>query len=154
MTVPTYPDDVWYFAYGSNLDIDQKQARTGSIREARRCRLVDYRLAFNKKSQLYGVCANIVPDTAKEVWGVVYRCRPGTLEKMDTHEPGYQQLRVNVDLESGNRLEAITYVAEPEQVCPEGRPKREYAAKIIKGAEHHGLPACYIREIRELVKSP
>ena len=58
------PDDpVWYFAYGSNLDRDQKEARTGAIREARVARLRGYRLAFNKRASKAGrLYANIVPD--------------------------------------------------------------------------------------------
>ncbi len=31
--------DSWYFAYGSNLDIDQKELRIGTIRHAEVCRL-------------------------------------------------------------------------------------------------------------------
>ena len=41
-------DDCWYFAYGSNLDVDRMQFRTGPMREARRVRLDGYRFAFNK----------------------------------------------------------------------------------------------------------
>jgi hypothetical protein len=41
--------DKWYFAYGSNLFIDQKEQRTGRIRQAVCCRLAEYRFAFNKR---------------------------------------------------------------------------------------------------------
>ena len=79
-------DDQWYFAYGSNLDIDQKQARTKGIRQAVRCRLRGYRLACNKRGRNGDVYANIVPDAAAEVWGVIYLCCPDALLKMDRCE--------------------------------------------------------------------
>ena len=46
-------DDVWYFAYGSNLDPTRKERRTGQIREElddkpKRVRLQNYCFAFNK----------------------------------------------------------------------------------------------------------
>jgi hypothetical protein len=46
-------DDVWYFAYGSNLWIEQKELRTSAIRTGgdrpRIARLTDFRFAFNKQ---------------------------------------------------------------------------------------------------------
>ncbi len=152
--IETYPDDVWYFAYGSNLDIDQKQDRTGPIREARRCRLPGHRLAFNKRSKGGQVCANIVPHRGGEVWGVAYRCRPGTLEQMDTYEGvasgHYRQVSVEVVTEAGERLRATTYVAEPGYLCPEARPSQQYAEKIVRGARRHQLPASYVEELVRL----
>lgn len=41
--------DHWYFAYGSNLSTEQKERRTGFIREARCARLDGYHIAFNKR---------------------------------------------------------------------------------------------------------
>ena len=60
--------DQWYFAYGSNLFINQKERRTGRIRQAVRCRLPGFRFAFNKRGNGGQVYANIVPDDAAEVW--------------------------------------------------------------------------------------
>ncbi len=81
------PGDRWYFAYGSNLSRDQKQARTGPIRDARRCRLPGYRWVFNKRgSSKNPVFANIVQDAGHEVWGVAYLCGRSAFEKMDTYE--------------------------------------------------------------------
>ena len=58
-------DDVWYFAYGSNLWRDQKQDRTGAIRQGderpRIARLADHRLAFNKRGARGELFANIMP---------------------------------------------------------------------------------------------
>ena len=41
--------DQWYFVYGSNLFTDQKEDRTGCIRQSIRCRLPGFRFTFNKR---------------------------------------------------------------------------------------------------------
>ena len=68
------PIDIWYFGYGSNLSMDRKEQRTGSIRSARTACLKDYRFAFNKGGAGGEVYANIMPSPGKVVWGVVYLC--------------------------------------------------------------------------------
>jgi gamma-glutamylcyclotransferase len=78
--------DRWYFAYGSNLLPDQKQRRTGTIREVKRCRLLGWRLAFNKRGNDGAFYANIVGHETEEVWGVIYRCNPHALSQMDDYE--------------------------------------------------------------------
>ena len=47
----------FYFAYGSNLDIERMTQRTGAVASAEVAKLTDYRLAFDKRSS-GGVCAN------------------------------------------------------------------------------------------------
>ena len=39
-------DDKWYFAYGSNLLVDQKEDRTGRIRKAIKYNLPGYKSDF------------------------------------------------------------------------------------------------------------
>lgn len=141
-------DDIFYFAYGSNLNSDQKEDRTGPIREARRARLLGYRFAFNKRAFKGGVYANIVPDEGSTVWGVVYRCKPETLDHMDIPEGvkdgHYIRYPVRVVLDDGQELDATTYVAGPAYVCPEGNPEAAYLNRIILGARAHRLPEDYI----------
>ncbi len=144
-------NDEWYFAYGSNLCVEQKKERTGPIRAARRCRLPGYRLAFNKKGTSGEVYANIVPESTEEVWGVIYRCNPDTFRKMDCYEgvPAghYHHRTVEVVTEGGEVLAAITYVAGRDHVCQESPPSDRYLNKILRGAKDHRLPANYIRSI-------
>jgi gamma-glutamylcyclotransferase (GGCT)/AIG2-like uncharacterized protein YtfP len=125
--------DRWYFAYGSNLDVDQKQRRIGRIRQALRCRLPGYRLAFNKRGQKGQPFANIVPDDNAEVWGVVYLCNPNAMQDMDGDEGvaggHYKHVVVRVVNDLDEELEAITYIAVDEFVCEPGRPSDEYLRK-------------------------
>ena len=147
-----FEEDVLYFAYGSNLDPVRKVGRTGPIREARVARLDGHRLAFNKRGQQGGVYANIVPQAGSVVWGVVYRCRPETLETLDDHEGvvggHYERVPIEVDVH-GERVRALAYVAGVRHTCPEGRPDDEYLRHILDGGRHHGLPEDYLREVEE-----
>jgi gamma-glutamylcyclotransferase (GGCT)/AIG2-like uncharacterized protein YtfP len=146
--------DQWYFAYGSNLFVDQKEERTGRIRRAVRCRLKGYRFAFNKKGSKGHVYANIVPDAQAEVWGVVYLCSPEALADMDRYEGvangHYEQITVTVEKDSDESVQAITYVAGQDFVCEPSRPSEDYLDRIVSGARHHGLPQAYIELIEAL----
>lgn len=147
-------EDQWYFAYGSNLFIEQKVDRTGPIRKAVRCRLPGFRFAFNKRGNGGQIYANIVPDKNAEVWGVVYLCNPTAIQKMDRREGvangDYEQKLVTVEKDSGEKVEAITYIAGEDFVCKPGKPTSDYLLKIIAGARHHSLPEEYIVEIEIL----
>lgn len=146
------PDDVFYFAYGSNLDVEQKEFRTGPIRESLRCRLRGFRFAFTKQGEDDQVFANIVPDEAAVVWGVVYRCTPDTLNRMDRYEGvgggHYVRSEVRVLCDSGEEVNAVTYVAGSKFLCTGRYPRPEYVHRVINGARHHRLPEDYVREIQ------
>lgn len=79
-------DELWCFAYGSNLLREQIKRRIGHIPEAPRAWLEGYRLAFNKLGGDGTGKANIVKQPGTKVWGVVYRCSPEDLDKMDSYE--------------------------------------------------------------------
>lgn len=147
-------DDLFYFAYGSNLDTLRKEERTGRIREARMARLKDYRLAFNKRASGGGVFANVVRQPGSEVWGVAYRCRPEALDQMDRYEgvPGRHYVRSQVEVEATGKdvIQAITYIAGAEFICPEGRPHTAYLRRIILGAKAHGLPSEYVAHVERI----
>jgi cation transport regulator ChaC len=148
--------DRWYFAYGSNLSINQKEIRTGTIRKAVRCRLPGFRLAFNKRGSRGEVFANIVPEAGNETWGVIYLCDPRAIEELDVHEGvgkgHYEHTAVTVFDDSGKAYEALTYVACKESVCNPGQPSEAYLSTIVTGARQHALPEAYVAKIKELAR--
>lgn len=148
--------DQWYFAYGSNLSAEQKERRTGPIREARRARLDGYSIAFNKRGSDGTGKANIVPYRTGVVWGIVYRCSPSALDEMDIHEGvhsgHYRRTRVRVRTDDGDEIEAITYVAGDSFVDDSLVPADEYLRTILQGARDHGLPDTYIHEIKRAAR--
>jgi gamma-glutamylcyclotransferase len=147
--------DTWYFAYGSNLFVDQKVLRTGAIRKPVRCRLPGYRFVFNKRARSGdGVYANVVPDDSATVWGVACLCNEAAIAELDGYEGvsggDYRHQHVGVVTDEGEALHALTYVAGDDYVCEEGRPRADYLDAILDGARHHGLPEDYVASIEAL----
>jgi hypothetical protein len=137
-----------------HLSVDQKEERTGRIRQAVRCRLPGYRFAFNKRGGKEQIYANIVPSPNNEVWGVIYLCNPIAMRTMDGREGvptgDYAREPVVVITDSGEQVTAQTYIAGPDFICPEGLPSQEYLQKIVTGARYHHLPEDYIQRIERL----
>jgi Gamma-glutamyl cyclotransferase, AIG2-like len=102
--------DEWYFAYGSNLWVDQMIRRIGPIRQGddwpRFVQLPGYRLAFNMQGDCGRVFANIV-QPGEAVLGVVYRCGPAALDILDRYESGYERQRVTVVDDRSEEIEAV-----------------------------------------------
>ena len=148
--------DIWYFAYGSNLSMDRKQQRTGSIRSARTACLRDYRFAFNKGGAGGEVYANIVPSAGKMVWGAVYLCDQLAMDRLDNDEAvergDYWRHHVEVETTDGELLNAEVYVAGEDFVIAEGRPRPWYLDLILLGARKNDLPEEYIKTIEELAR--
>jgi hypothetical protein len=76
-----------YFAYGSNLDWAQMKQRCPLAKFVCRAKLPAHRLAFTLKSPRRdcGV-ADVLPDQAKDVWGVVYELLADELKDLDKDE--------------------------------------------------------------------
>jgi gamma-glutamylcyclotransferase len=144
-----------YFAYGSNLWIDQMIERTGPLRTgAERPRvalLANYRVVFNMRWDQGQAFANLM-SPGEGVHGVVYCCCAETLEKMDAFEKGYERKRVRVVLEGGEELNAFTYFAQAANIGTGSQPSAEYLQRILCGAKQHGLPETYIRELEASAK--
>ena len=142
----------WYFAYGSNLCVEQMERRTGPLDESepRPCiaRLAGYRLVFNMLGDDDQVYANII-QPGDGVIGVLYRCGEAALAALDVYEEGYDRRQVVVTLESGETRQAMAYVARPECTTNRGRPSVEYLAIILRGARRQGLPEDYITSIED-----
>jgi gamma-glutamylcyclotransferase len=143
----------WYFAYGSNLWIDQMTERTGPIRKGadapRVARLANHRVVFNMHGGDGHVFANIM-SPGEGVLGVVYRCSPESLRQLDTYEQGYERGHVQVVLENGERLDAVTYFAKPAHVGNCSQPSAAYLQRILDGARQHGLPSAYIQGLEAM----
>jgi len=141
--------DTWYFAYGSNLDVDQMGARTEAICTALRCRLPQYLLVFNKLPDAgIGAFASIIADKASSVWGVAYLCDEEAIARLDRREGvatgHYRHENVDVVTDAGDVLHAMTYVAGDDHTREGLRPRSEYLRTIIAGARQHALPREYV----------
>jgi gamma-glutamylcyclotransferase len=143
-------DEVWYFAYGANMDDNTFRVRRGiQARESRSGHLVGYRLRFNLNGRPKGKAApaNLHPDPEAEVWGVLYRITRRDLMRLDSTEgiPGRGYRHTVVEVEDADRrlLQAVTYMAQGNEV--DGKPSLRYITLLRDGARTHRLPETYIR---------
>ena len=141
---------LWYFAYGSNLLIEQMIARTGESchggHRPRFARLADHRLVFQRLTPAGTAFANIV-SPGDGVLGVVYSCSPAALDRLDDYERGYTRQLIRVTDHRGEVLEALAYVMTATMAASLGRPSDDYLKKIVDGARQHGLPEQYIGNV-------
>jgi gamma-glutamylcyclotransferase len=146
----------WYFAYGSNLCVNQMIARTGTLWNAgnspKIACLANHRLAFQQLDTAEVAFANI-QSPGNGVLGVVYRCSPNDLAKLDRYEVGYERQPIVVTLEHGEILTAVTYVMQPALAARHGKPIAHYLETIVSGARGHGLPPEYISRIVATARS-
>ena len=148
-----------YFAYGSNLNWGQFQARCPSARFHSRVLLPGHSLVFPRNSvSLGGGVAGIEPREDAHVWGVVYEIAHADLSPLDDYEghaPGgvgnhYERGTIGVlhEGDEGRALEVMTYFANPEPTP--APPSRYYMDIILGGARHWDLPAHYVQALENI----
>ncbi len=142
-------DDVWHFAYGSNMNEAVFCGRRGMRPRAWRAgRIEGYRLRFNLEGRPRGKAApaNIAPDPAGEVWGVLYLITGADLVHLDWTEgvPGrrYRHLWLTAEDGEGTPIPCFTYIADGKE--RDGRPSLRYLTLVREGARAHGLPPTYL----------
>lgn len=141
---------VLYFAYGSNLDVDQMRERLDkpTLHPAGVAELGGWSFAFNKHSTDGSDKANIVTDASGRVLGCLYDLTPADLAILARHEAGYTIRDVEV-IREGSPVTAKVFVAK--QVCDkECGPSKSYRDQIVRGARAIGIDGTYIELLRSL----
>lgn len=151
-----------YFAYGSNLDVEQMARRCPGHRVLGRALLADYRLCFPRRSLVRGCgTAGIEPCPGGQVWGALYVLTSEDVralhahEGFDPHGPAHANRHVptHVEVATGEgRLRAYTYLAVPDGSG--ALPSPDYLGHLLRGAVHHGLPQDYVAWLRALATAP
>ncbi len=148
-----------YFAYGSNMNWEQMQARCSSASFVAVARLADHRLAFTRRSVSRGCgVADAVPEPGHSLWGVVYQVPESELAFLDSAEgfrPGRghnsywrRECMVFQEGDEDRPLQVEAYFAEREPNPP--LPNQAYKDCILAGARHWRLPAEYIAELEAI----
>lgn len=148
-----------YFAYGSNLDQMQMRQRCPAAKLLGPAQLANHRLCFPRRSPVRDCAvASFEPHRGGIVWGVIYELEDDDLKRLDEREgfdpinPAavnrYCRVDVTVQRNPGERVEAVAYVAIPED--DPGRPSRDYLKHIIDGAVAHGFPDDYVESLRAI----
>ncbi|MBO3767992.1 MAG: gamma-glutamylcyclotransferase [Candidatus Brockarchaeota archaeon] len=129
-----------YFAYGSNMDTERILERGVRFSKSFHAVLEGWKLEFNKisyRNPNEGF-ANIVPCKGNFVEGVLYEINSSALSKLDKYEgypEHYKRIKVQVRLDNGMQLEAVTYVANPKKIRDGLKPSREYLNHLLKGCD-------------------
>ena len=145
-----------YFAYGSNMLLEQITKRCLAAKFCGSATLPGYRLAFTRISTKqwpgYGV-ADVVPDPTGCVWGALFEIQNRdvpSLDKSEGYQPGrksnaYQRISISVcrDADPARVVESETYIV-CRRLEPNPLPHREYVGRIIAGAKWINAPTHYI----------
>ena len=152
----------WYFAYGSNMQRATFTGRRGiSFARAEPARVAGWRLVFDKPP-LFPVgesYANIVPDAAAEVLGVLYEVTPDDLAHIDLTEGvllgNYRRVEVPVTaLRRSPDAPRAAFTLTSERRDQALQPSVRYMGLLIAGALEHGLPSTYVDFLRSVPARP
>ena len=138
-----------YFAYGSNLDLDQVKRRCGekNVKKIDIGYLPNHRLAF---TQYYadwgGGVADVIKSPGSSVWGIIYELSDNALELLDTFEGypyDYTRTKQTIFTSKGCSYDSWVYLVERKDgdFIP---PSNRYLDIIKQSAKDAGFPNEYI----------
>lgn len=130
----------YYFAYGSNLNMEQMASRCPLAEPTERAYLANFSLEFKTNVRGSGV-ATIRPDYGNYVEGALYKITPTCLSSLDMfegHPLVYCRASVNVFTYSHMEMEAVTYIMTRR--FARSVPSIEYLCRIQDGYLDFGIP--------------
>ena len=136
----------YYFAYGSNLNAKDLFERADiELNPVGLALLPGYRLIFNYRSRSRRGGAISVTDvdaTQHAVAGVLFEVPDGGLlaaiDRKEGHPNSYQRVPVSV-WANGARVEAFTYITNPNREETFVQPTDAYVSVVAQGYRDHGL---------------
>ncbi|MAH39171.1 MAG: gamma-glutamylcyclotransferase [Dehalococcoidales bacterium] len=132
---------MYYFAYGSNLNHRQLLERCPDNQLMFTATLQNYKLIFAGWSRQWrGGQASIKPFRGDKVLGAIYEISERDLRRLDKYEgypDTYDRLKITVYRDTGESIEAITYIKLSQS--EETKPSPEYLATIKQGYRDWGL---------------
>lgn len=127
-----------YFAYGSNLDLEQMAQRCPDAEIVGPVRLENHELQFRGSG-----FATVAPKKGSTVHGLVWKITPNCEQSLDRYEGyprHYTKETVTVKDAAGSELPVMVYImAEPYCRQP-ALPSPYYYRVIQRGFEANGLP--------------
>lgn len=128
-----------YFAYGSNLWLEQMRARCPEHRVVGAGMLIGYRWIITARGY-----ASVVRSVSDLVFGMVYALSESDEERLDgcegVEDGCYRKELLVVETERG-KLRCLVYVDPVQQ---EGTAEQEYIERIRNGLRDARLPSSYV----------
>lgn len=145
-------DNMYYFAYGSNMLTRRLRERVPSSHPLGIGSLRGHVLRFHKRSRDGSGKCNVLRtgDASDLVFGVVYEIDDRDRDRLDRVEgSGYRGTSVEVAV-GPKVLDCYTYFARPETIDQTLHPAPWYKDLVLEGAREHELPGAYIRAIERV----
>jgi len=124
-----------YFAYASNLSLEQIRKRCPAAKPKFSAVLPNYKIIFSGWSRdWHGGTASIKPFKGEKVAGAVYEISEKDLKVLDRYEDypnTYDHINVMVFKEDGQAVNVLTYIKRRQ--FDESKPSPEYLAVIRRG---------------------
>jgi hypothetical protein len=130
----------YYFAYGSNTNLNQMAQRCPQAARVCAVTLPNYALGFNGKQSGWGV-ANIRRRNGSAVDGLLWAITPECERSLDRYEGFphlYEKRNVMVYDADGAKYKAMVYVMTSAYAEP-ALPERSYYAGIMEGFQQNGI---------------
>lgn len=141
-----------YFAYGSNINLDQMAVRCPAAQVVGPVVLEGYELLFRGNSGRNGV-ATIAPKEGSQVYGLLWRITPECERSLDRYE-GYPHLYgkepVTVRCKEGSEVTVMAYIMTGSEWWREPAiPSETYYKGIREGFRQNGLPQASLKKAWE-----
>ena len=138
-----------YFAYGSNINLDQMAYRCPAAQMVGPVLLENYELLFRGNANGNGV-ATIKPKEGQQVYGLLWRITPDCERSLDIYE-GYPRLyekeSVAVRDSAGRQLTVMAYVmTDGDRWRSPALPSEYYYQGILDGYRQIGLPTQALKQ--------
>ena len=131
-----------YFAYGSNINLQQMAVRCPDAKVVEPAVLENYELLFRGNDRAFGV-ATILPKEDGLVHGLLWKITPECERSLDLYEGFphlYEKQEIPLTTKSGQQVSAMVYVMTRERERMPSIPTRSYYIGILEGFQQNGLP--------------
>jgi hypothetical protein len=150
------PGELYYFAYGSDMNKEQISARCAKPEVVAVAKLADHQLDFFGYSAVWdGGEECVVPASGQEVWGVVYKLSASDRARLDDVQDArldgsgtHFHSPAKVSDQQGNVYSSLLF--KKASLGAPQKPSREYLDFILQGAVDHELPSAYVETLRAM----
>ena len=133
-----------YFAYGANMDVETLQERQVQFQSVCTGKVRNKRLVFHVPGEDGTGKADLMDDRGSHAHGIVYDVPEASLAGLDVYEGvergRYRRQELLVQTSQGE-IPCVVYQAARFRTGL--KPSPDYLGRLIRGAEHHGLPEHY-----------
>ena len=136
-------EDTLYFAYGSNINLEQMAYRCPDATVVGPVALENYELLFRR-----GGFATIAPSEGGKVHGLLWSITPDCERSLDRYEGYprfYDKRMVTVRDGEGRSLSVMAYIMD-ERFREPMLPSATYYNGILEGYQRNGLPVAALKK--------